>query len=182
MPAKPGLFSDRLPTLLSTSRQEGFGSPPLHPPTKGCGSLSYKGRQEGPEVLGRVTALGEGPCKSQMPAPAAFATETALAAAGAPDRPSAGQCRQDQMPPSHPGALRAEGLSSPLPPAPAAGWQSVLSIHLGPSCWGPTPCVPPGHVYRPQGCFAAVGAVPVSPPVLSLCGHLCNCLPSFCSF
>lgn len=87
-----------------------------------------------------------------------------------------------QMPPSHPGALWAEGPGPSVPDPGLLVSSRVLSTHLGQSCWGPRPsCVPLGHVCHPQGCLATVASVPVSPPVPSSCSHACNCL-SFCSF
>lgn len=77
----------------------------------------------------------------------------------------------------------SEGRGPFLPwPLKAAGWQSALStiwVRVAEDC---PLCVPLGHVYRPQGCFAAEASVPVSTPVPSVCSHPCNCLPSFCSF
>lgn len=85
---------------------------------------------------------------------------------------------RDQLPPSPPGAQRPGPPVPPPPlPLPAAGWQAVLSLHLGQSR-GDTPvCAPRSRVSPSSGCSAAVTVVPcplLSPP--------CDCLSSFCSF
>lgn len=156
MPAKPGSFSDRPPTLPSTSRQEGFGSPPLYPPQKDVAPCLTRADRRGQKFWTEVTVLGEGPCKnSPMPAPSASATETALVAGGwgwggGSSRPPISWTAMTG-PDASISPRSSEGRGPVLPAAPpptAAGWQSVLSIHPGQSCR----CAPRSRVSSPRTC------------------------------
>lgn len=171
MPAKPGPFSDRLPTLLSTSRQEGFGSPPLYPPQKDVAPCLTRADRRGQKFWTGATVLGEGPCKkSRMPAPSAFATETALVAGEGGGLQATQQLDSDNRTRClHlPGALRAEGLSSlpsSLLPPPPCCWLAVGPVHpSGSELLGTDPrCAPRSRVSSSRMCCC--------------CGY-CACVPS----